>query len=67
MNQEAQGKKVFHLVIPTKPADLSDEDLDAVAAGKPSWGTNEASFAFAFYNEFYYNEDAAGADVKWKF
>ena len=25
--------KVFHLVIPAKPADLSDEDLDKVAAG----------------------------------
>ena len=25
--------KVFHLVIPAKPADLSDEDLDKVAGG----------------------------------
>ena len=25
--------KVFHLVIPAKPTDLSDEDLDKVAAG----------------------------------
>ena len=28
--------KVFHLVIPAKPTDLSDEDLDTVAAGS-SW------------------------------
>jgi hypothetical protein len=26
-------EKVFHLVIPPKPAELSDEDLDKVAAG----------------------------------
>ena len=25
--------KVFHLVIPAKPTDLSDEDLDKVASG----------------------------------
>lgn len=27
-------EKVFHLVIPAKPTDLSDEDLDAVAGGQ---------------------------------
>ena len=26
--------KVFHVVIPAKPTDLSDEDLDQVAGGK---------------------------------
>jgi nitrile hydratase alpha subunit len=26
--------KLFHLVIPAKPTDLSDEELDAVAAGQ---------------------------------
>ena len=26
-------EKVFHLVIPAKPTDLSDEDLDKVAGG----------------------------------
>ena len=26
--------KVFHLVIPAKPTDLSDEDLDKVAGGE---------------------------------
>ncbi len=30
--------KVFHLVIPAKPTDLSDEDLDKVAGGgDPRW------------------------------
>jgi hypothetical protein len=28
--------KVFHLVIPAKPTDLSDEDLDKVAGGMTS-------------------------------
>jgi Nitrile hydratase, alpha chain len=28
--------KVFHLVIPAKPTDLSDEDLDKVAGGIPN-------------------------------
>ena len=29
----ADDATVFHLVIPTKPTDLSDEDLDKVAGG----------------------------------
>ncbi len=29
--------KVFHLVIPAKPKDLSDEDLDKVAGGHGIW------------------------------
>jgi Nitrile hydratase, alpha chain len=29
----ANDDKVFHLVIPAKPTNLSDEDLDKVAAG----------------------------------
>ena len=28
---------LFHLVIPAKPTDLSDEDLDKVAGGGPAW------------------------------
>ena len=34
--------KVFHLVIPAKPTELSDEDLDAVAGG----ATNPAYVAY---------------------
>ncbi len=33
----ANTDKVFHLVIPAKPTDLSDEDLDMVAGGAPAW------------------------------
>jgi len=31
--------KVLHLVIPVKPTDLSDDDLDKVAGGVDCWGT----------------------------
>ena len=34
--------KVFHLVIPAKPTDLSDEDLDKVAGGRDA-GTGLSS------------------------
>jgi nitrile hydratase alpha subunit len=30
--------KVFHLVIPARPTDLSDEDLDMVVGGSPGAG-----------------------------
>ena len=30
--------KVFHLVIPAKPTDLSDDDLDKVAGGEEGGG-----------------------------
>lgn len=41
----ADDDKVLHLVIPAKPADLSDEDLDKVAGGMgtcplKSWAPN---------------------------
>jgi Nitrile hydratase, alpha chain len=32
--------KVFHLVIPARPTELSDEDLDLVVAGSPGAGRN---------------------------
>ena len=38
-------KEVFHLVIPAKPAELSDEDLDQVAGGMNSRNR--------FYREFW--------------
>ena len=46
--------KVFHLVIPSKPTDLVDEDLDKVARGmKPCMSFNSSAGGGCFSNYSY--------------
>ena len=55
--------KVFHLVIPARPAELSDEELDEIAGGGKiwdrfvAWGERnkmQGGGAFGFHSSFTY-------------